>query len=131
MAGCGSHASAAGGQTVDALVMCLRADGYHVIPESASDIHSAPKEFEFVSVLNASHPGRHARTLTVSRSEQAARRVAAWLQQMTTAIAGESTDFPVEIVGAVAIGWATGTPRAEEERSVRPCAERASVKRHS
>ena len=82
-AGCGSsgHGTTTAARSASPLAplkTCLRRKGYSVTNESAADVRTAPRRFEFTAVWNLLNPSRVALALTFSRDTGGAKQALAW-----------------------------------------------------
>jgi hypothetical protein len=126
-AGCGSSgpkAAAKTGQTVAArrlvLRLCLRKHGYAVSPEPASDLATAPRRFEFVSIWNVLNPNRVALALTFSSDLSGAEQAVVWTQHENAQLGRGAVAAPVVRIGKVNVLW-TAKPDPVDVKGIYPC----------
>ncbi len=128
-AGCGSsskHAQkpppSAGYQS---LRLCLRHHGYAVTPESARVRATAPRNFEFLAVWQLLNPDRIALALTISKSEDGAKRANAWTNKSNAKIGKGVVHAPVVRFGRINVLW-TNDPDAADKNAIYGCVRAAS-----
>jgi hypothetical protein len=99
---------------------CLRHHGYAISPESAADVHTAPRRFEFIAVWNVLNPSRVALALTFSRDTGAAQQAAVWTRRENAKLGGGA---PVARIGRIDVLW-TATPGLLDTKAVYGCVQR-------
>jgi hypothetical protein len=127
-AGCGSsgHGATTSTQAVAPLVSlksCLQRDGYTLTPESAADLGTAPRRFEFTAVWDVLNPSRVALALTFSRNTAGAKRAVVWTRRTNAKLARGAVSAPVVRIGKVDILW-TSKPGARNMKDVYGCIRR-------
>ncbi|HWB22325.1 MAG TPA: hypothetical protein VG652_05515 [Gaiellaceae bacterium] len=124
-AGCGSSAKRATTTTrplsaSSRLRSCLQKDGYAASPETAADVRTAPRRFEFDAVWNVINPTRVALALTFSRNVIGAERAAAWTRRTNAKLAKGALSAPVVRIGKIDVLW-TSKPGARNRNDVYGC----------
>jgi hypothetical protein len=140
-AGCGSssHGSAETTQTtatthatqasrLAALEYCLRQNGYIVTPITPAALRTAPRRFEFITVLNLQNPNRVPVAVAVSRSLAGATRAAKWTRKLNAKIGKGVVKAPVVQLDKIDVLW-TAEPQPPDRRNVYSCVIRASARR--
>ncbi len=102
---------------------CLRKDGYTVTPESAHDLGTAPRRFEFTAVWGLLNPSRVALALTFSRSTDGAQQAAVWTRRENAKISRGAVAAPVVRIGKTDVLW-TAQPGAHNAEDVYGCVRR-------
>jgi hypothetical protein len=123
--GCGSSGprtttSTRTASPVARLKTCLSRDGYALTPESAADVRTAPRRFEFTAVWNVLNPSRVALALTFSRSTGGAEQAVVWTRRTNTKLAKGAVSAPVVRFGKIDVLW-TSTPGARNKNDVYGC----------
>jgi hypothetical protein len=129
-AGCGSSSKHARTTTAQAagmqsLRLCLRRQGYAISPESARVRGTAPRAFEFLAVWNLLNPDRIALAVTISKSANGAKRVAAWTRKTNARIGKGVVHAPVVRFGRINVLW-TNDPDAADRNAIYGCVRAAS-----
>lgn len=124
-AGCGSAGPAATTTVRHAapyaqLKTCLRRKGYAVTPESAADLRTAPRRFEFTAVWNLLNMSRIALALTFSRDTGGAERASAWTRHENAKLGRGAVLAPVVRFGRIDVLW-TATPGAHDLKDIYGC----------
>jgi hypothetical protein len=128
-AGCGSSgreaATTAGRSTAlfAPVKTCLRKNGYTVASESAADVGTAPRRFEFIAVWNLQNPSRVALALTFSRDTSGAQQAAAWTRRENSKIGRGAVIAPVVRIGKIDALW-TAKPGVHDVKDVYSCIRR-------
>jgi hypothetical protein len=104
---------------------CLRKDGYAVTPESAADVRTAPRRFEFTAVWNVLNPSRVALALTFSKNAAGAERAAVWTRRTNARIARGALSAPVLRIGKIDVLW-TSRPGVRNMKDVYGCIMRST-----
>jgi hypothetical protein len=102
------------------LKTCLSRDGYALTPESAADVRTAPRRFEFTAVWNVLNPSRVALALTFSRSTGGAERAVVWTRRTNSKLAKGALSAPVVRFGKIDVLW-TSKPGARNMNDVYGC----------
>ncbi len=89
-------------------------------PESAADVGTAPRRFEFTSVWNVLNPSRVALALTFSRNTDGAKQAASWTRRENSKLGRGAVKAPVIRIGTIDALW-TATPGAREAKDVYGC----------
>jgi hypothetical protein len=127
-AGCGSSAprvttSTAHASPLAPLRICLRQHGYAISPESAADVRTAPRRFEFFAVWNVVNPSRVALALTFSRDTGGAQQAAVWTRRENAALGRGAVAAPVTRIGRIDVLW-TASPDLLDTKAVYGCVQR-------
>jgi hypothetical protein len=101
---------------------CLRTSGYTIAPESAADVHTAPKRFEFFAIWNIVNPQKRrvALALAFSRTTNGARKAAVWTRSYNAKIGRGKVHAPVVRIGTIDVLW-TAEPAVGDVRDVYGC----------
>jgi len=102
---------------------CLRKNGYTVASESAADVGTAPRRFEFIAVWNLQNPSRVALALTFSRDTSGAQQAAAWTRRENSKIGRGAVIAPVVRIGKIDALW-TAKPGVHDVKDVYSCIRR-------
>jgi hypothetical protein len=129
-AGCGSSGhgattSARPPTPVGLLKACLRRDGYTLAPETAADVRTAPRRFEFTAVWNVVNPSRVALALAFSKTTGGAARGAAWVRRTNAKISRGAVSAPVVRIGKIDVLW-TAKPGVRNLDDVYGCIRRSA-----
>jgi hypothetical protein len=127
-AGCGSSGhptttSTTAASPVVRLKTCLRRNGYTLAPESAADVRTAPRRFEFTAVWNVINPSRVALALTFSKNTVGAEKAAAWTRSTNSKLARGALSAPVVRIGKIDVLW-TSKPGTRNMNDVYGCIRR-------
>jgi hypothetical protein len=101
----------------------LRKNGYTVTPESAADVGTAPRRFEFIAVWNLLNPSRVALALTFSRDTGGAEQATAWTRRENSKIGRGAVIAPVVRIGRIDVLW-TAKPGVHDVKDVYGCVRR-------
>lgn len=128
VAGCGSSGrgattSARRATPFGPLKTCLRRNGYTLAPESAADVRTAPRRFEFTAVWNVLNPSRVALALTFSRDTGGAEQAAAWTRRENSKVGRGAVSAPVVRIGRIDVLW-TANPGVRDAKDVYSCIRR-------
>ncbi len=102
------------------LKSCLRGKGYAVTPESAADVRTAPRRFEFTAVWNLLNMSRVALALTFSRDTGGAEQASSWTRRENAKLGRGAVAAPVVRFGRIDVLW-TATPGAHDLKDIYGC----------
>jgi hypothetical protein len=124
-AGCGSSGRGATTSVrraapLASLTTCLRRKGYVVTPESAADVRTAPRRFEFTAVWNVLNPSRVALALTFSKNTVGAEQAVVWTRRTNSKIGRGAVSAPVARIGKIDVLW-TSKPGIRNMKDVYGC----------
>jgi hypothetical protein len=124
-AGCGSSSPQATTTVRHAapyaqLKTCLRGKGYAVTPESAADVRTAPRRFEFTAVWNLLDISRVALALTFSRDTGGAEQASVWTRNENAKLGRGAVHAPVVRFGLIDVLWTT-TPGSHDLKAIYGC----------
>ena len=94
-------------------------------PESAADVGTAPRRFEFTAVWNVLNPSRIALALTFSRDTAGAELATAWTRRENTKIGKGAVSAPVVRIGRINVLW-TAKPGVHDVEDIYGCVRQQS-----
>jgi hypothetical protein len=125
-AGCGSSGRVATTTSVrpatpyGPLKTCLRRKGYALTPESAADLRTAPRRFEFTAVWNVLNISRVALAMTFSRNTSGAEQAAVWTRRTNAKLGRGAVSAPVVRFGKIDVLW-TAVPGVHDVKDIYGC----------
>ena len=105
------------------LKACLQQNGYTVTPESAAELATALRRFEFTAVWNLLKPSQVALALTFSRDTAGAEQAAVWTRVEDRKIGKGVVIAPVVRFGKIDVLW-TAAPVIQDTKYVYGCIRR-------